>query len=102
MPRASAKYGVSVDFGVGRNRSARDRAKQHGHVEHVVVQREVARRNMIDPAALLQLPVLLPQLRGGCLQLCVIDIAAPERFQRVFEFALLAPMRGKPRLCAMP
>ena len=81
------EVGVEADFAVVETETLGNRTQQHAHVEHMIVEREIADRNDIQPAFLLRRPMVFAQHGGSLPQLAAIDIAAPERFQCRFEFA---------------
>ena len=61
------EIGVKVDYLSAKTETPGYRAQQHGHVEHVVVERKITDRDSIEAAFPLQPPMLLAQVERGFL-----------------------------------
>ena len=59
-------------------------------VEHLIVVGKVACRDKIQPGIALNLPILRAQIAASGFQRVGVDLAAPEFFQREFQFTLFA------------
>ena len=78
----------------------RRRAQQRQRIQDLVVPREVADRDVIHPGLRLVRPVPRPQRLAGLLQCRLVACAAPERFERKFQFAMRPDAGETQGVCA--
>ena len=74
-------------------KSRRNGANRRRHIEHLIVEGEVVRRDHVDPGLLLQLPVSRAECRAGREQRWRVDRAFPVGFGCLFQLALGADAR---------
>jgi len=90
---AAARHGeIEIERDIAaRVAIARRHRAQHGDgVQHLVVEREIVRRNVIDPGFLLHQPVAGAQAGGRLQQLIHRAFAGPVAFHGGLEFAVTA------------
>jgi len=62
-------------------------------VRDMVVEREIADADVVEPGVALPRPMALAQLAPGALQRSFVDLAPPMALEREFQFALRAHAR---------
>ena len=77
----------------------RYRAEQGAHIEHLIVEAEVVRRDQVDSRGTLLLPIRGADRLRGFMQLIFRDLMGPERFQSTLEFPFCAHTREAQIVC---
>ncbi len=90
---APARHGeiqIRPDHAAGMTETVRHRTQHGNRVQHLVVQRKIVGRDVVEPRLLLNEPMAGAKRGGGLLQITKLARAGPEIFQRLFEFAVAA------------
>ena len=95
------EVGWQIDRAARPGEPLRHRPDHGRRVEHVVVEREIVRGDVLDAQRPLQLPMLPAQLGGRGVKLLGVDVAGPILLDRPLQFAGGRRCEGNPRFAAM-
>src|SRR5262245_59260143 len=99
-PARDGETRVEVDFATTPAKSARHVAYQAGCIEHMIVEREVVRRNQIDAGGALEEPMLAPKIAGDGFEFGTGKPTLPISFGGFLKLTLRADTREAERVGA--